>query len=203
MIAQPQPIPVPALADRRWLAEARRRLRWLMAPMIAALLLALSALPAGAAPPANDVGPDRVYFPITGHYLAYGFLDYWRHHGALPIFGYPISEEFTDPATGLTVQYFERAVFEYHPDAPTGWKVQLRRLGADLTSGRRSETPFTPVTAAGNANTTFYTQTGHRLSFGFRDYWNANGGLANFGYPISEESTENGYTVQYFERARF
>ncbi len=39
-------------------------------------------------------------------------------------------------------------------------------------------------------------------------YWEANGGLAQFGYPISEqlvERLEDGelYKVQYFERARF
>ena len=39
-------------------------------------------------------------------------------------------------------------------------------------------------------------------------YWNAHGGLAQFGYPISElitETLDNGqpYQVQYFERARF
>ena len=42
----------------------------------------------------------------------------------------------------------------------------------------------------------------------FAAYWEANGGLAQFGYPLTEEFTErleNGrtYTVQYFERARF
>src|SRR5579884_3908505 len=172
MIAQPQPIPVPALADRRWLAEARRRLRWLMAPMIAALLLLIGALPAGAAPPANDVGPDRVYFPATGHYLAYGFLDYWHHYGDLRIFGYPISEEFTDPATGLTVQYFERAVFEWHPDATRAWRVQLRRLGADLSIARQDQAPFKLVTAASDANCSYFPQTSHRLCFGFRAFWN-------------------------------
>ena len=44
---------------------------------------------------------------------------------------------------------------------------------------------------------------------GFKQYWEANGGLAQFGYPISEEfeerNAEDGrtYIVQYFERARF
>src|SRR4029079_3521453 len=52
-------------------------------------------------------------------------------------------------------------------------------------------------------NCTFYAATGHRLCFGFRAYWQSHGGLAIFGYPLSEELSENGYTVQYFERARF
>jgi len=33
-------------------------------------------------------------------------------------------------------QYFERAVFEYHPNNPAPYKVELRRLGADLLAQR-------------------------------------------------------------------
>jgi hypothetical protein len=36
-----------------------------------------------------------------------------------------------DPETGLKTQYFERAVFEYHPDNPDPYKVLLRLLGAE------------------------------------------------------------------------
>jgi hypothetical protein len=55
---------------------------------------------------------------------------------------------------------------------------------------------------------TFFTETGHTLGGRFGDYWHANGGLAQFGFPLTEEFTqqlEDGqtYTVQYFERARF
>ena len=188
-------------SPRRSVARWGSRLVALL--LLAALALSLSALPAEAAPAANDAGPDRVYFPQTGHYLAYAFLDYWHHNGDIAVFGYPISEEFSDPASALTVQYFERAVFEYHPEAGAGWRVQLRRLGADVTAGRQNEPAFKPLSASSNQTTTFFPQTGHRLSFGFRDYWNANGGLRIFGYPLSEEFSEHGYTVQYFERARF
>ncbi len=156
----------------------------------------------------QDEGPQRVYFPQTGQYLAYSFLDYWQHNGAVKVFGYPISGELTDPASKLTVQYFERAVFEWHPAAAPSARVQLQRIGSMLTADRTTEAAFQPVTAATNATTTYFPQTGHRLSNAFRDFWRANGGLAIFGYPISEEFTESqagatGLTVQYFERARF
>ena len=179
----------------------RRRITlWLILALGLFVLVPTIPHPAAAAA-LNDVGPDRVYFPQTGHYLSYGFLNYWHHNGGIPIFGYPISEETSQ--NGQIVQYFQRAVFEWHPGNPPGWRVQLARLGADQTAARTNTSPFQPVMAGSNAETTFYPQTGHRLSFGFRDYWNANGGLAIFGYPISEEFTEGGYTVQYFERARF
>lgn len=49
---------------------------------------------------------------------------------------------------------------------------------------------------------TFPTGISLDTRFGFYRYWVANGGIAVFGYPISEELTEDGQTVQYFERAR-
>ncbi|HLI50468.1 MAG TPA: L,D-transpeptidase [Thermomicrobiaceae bacterium] len=174
--------------------------------ILALTLTLLTALVPGStrvAAAANEVGPERIYFPQTGHYLAYGFLAYWHTNGGITTFGYPITEELQDPASGLTIQYFERAVFEYHPGAAPGWSVQLQRLGATQTASRANEPPFQPIVAANNANTTYYPQTGHTLAFGFRAFWQSHGGLPIFGYPISQEFTEQGLTVQYFERARF
>ena len=145
--------------------------------------------------------PDQIYFPQTGHYLSHGMLRYWQTFGGLPIFGYPITEEFVED--GHVVQYFERARFEWQPGAwPSHFDILLGRLGSELTATRMTELPFRPFQSGSDANCTFYPQTGHRLCFGFRDYWNSHGGLAIFGYPISEEFTEGGFTVQYFERQR-
>jgi len=147
--------------------------------------------------------PNLRYFPETDHLVGNGFLKYWQTFGGLAAFGYPISEEYTDPQTGFVTQWFERARFEWHPGADPGhFDVLLGLLGDEVTVGRRGEAPFQPVTASSNANCTYYAATGHRLCFGFRDYWQSHGGLPIFGYPISEEFQENGYTVQYFERQR-
>lgn len=85
-----------------------------------------------------------VYFEQTSHNLCGVFLDHWQangldvgddgvsHRESLMLFGYPISEEFTEPATGLTVQYFERAKLEYHPDNEAPWTVIPERLGTAL-----------------------------------------------------------------------
>jgi hypothetical protein len=70
----------------------------------------------------------RLYFPETGHTLSYGFLNYWKSNGGLKVFGFPLSEEIAED--GLTVQYFERARFEYHKDLEgTSYAVQLSPLG--------------------------------------------------------------------------
>src|SRR5207253_2648478 len=62
------------------------------------------------------------------------FLTYWNTHGGLAQQGFPISDEMqevsdTDGKT-YTVQYFERAVFELHPEfAGTPNEVLLSQLG--------------------------------------------------------------------------
>lgn len=158
----------------------------------------------GAPPPPPPPPPEERYFPETGHWLSHGFLRYWERFGGLAVFGYPITDEYVDGETDLVTQYFERARFEWQPGAwPARYDVLLGLLGREVTIGREGEPPFQPVSARTDANCTFYPQTGHRLCSGFRDYWERNGGLAIFGYPISEEFQENGFTVQYFERQRF
>jgi hypothetical protein len=57
------------------------------------------------------------------------FLDYWRAHGGLPIFGYPLSPARNevnreDGQTYLT-QWFERTRFELHPGIAAPFDVQL------------------------------------------------------------------------------
>lgn len=188
----------PRATSRAW---KMRYARW---GALAVLISLMVALPAGALAQ-SDEAPDQVYFAETGHHLSGEFLQYWKHEGALMTFGYPISEEIVDPETGLTVQYFERAVFEWHPDAPEGWKVQQQLLGNAAVADLPPNEAFQPVDGSTNGDCTFFEATGHRLCFGFRDYWKNNGGLRIFGYPISEEYTDpvTGYTTQYFERARF
>lgn len=150
----------------------------------------------------------RRYFPETGHSVGGAFRSYWERFGGLPVFGFPITDEYVDSATGFVTQYFERARFEWHPGAwPERFDVMLGLLGVELAQrrGLLDTPPFQPIDAHDDANCTFFPATGHRLCFGFRSFWEANGGLAIFGYPISEEydDPDTGYTVQYFERQRF
>lgn len=164
----------------------------------------LTVVPRAMEPAEARPDPSTVYFPQTRHNLSGEFLLYWKERGGLSIFGYPLSEPFTE--RGYTVQYFERNRFELHPENQPPYNVLLGRLGADQVAGR-----VFPVVAPfeSGPNHRYFPETGHSLGFAFLGYWNRNGGLAQFGYPISEEIREvsptdgKEYTVQYFERARF
>jgi outer membrane protein assembly factor BamB len=154
--------------------------------------------------PANT-GFKGVLFPETGHAVSGVFLDFWNKHGGLTSLGYPITGEIQEfhAAEGktYTVQYFERARLELHDNT-----VLLGRLGSEVTANRMGKTVFQPVSKP--ASGTYYSVTGHTVLPQFEAYWQRNGGLARFGYPISEplqEKSSDGqvHTVQYFERARF
>lgn len=151
----------------------------------------------------HDIGPNRVYFSQTGQYLGHAFLDHWRHNGGVHVFGYPITSEFSQD--GMTVQYFERAIFEWHPDNPPQHRVLLRRMGADARDDRglQRHAAFNRAEPR-SGDTRYFEQTGHNLSNAFKDYWESRGGLGVFGFPLSEEFARyDGMTVQYFERAIF
>ena len=158
------------------------------------------------------VQPASRYFAETGHTVRGRFLEYWQANGGLPQQGYPITDELQEvsPVDGksYTVQYFERAVFERHPENPAPYDVLLSLLGVfeyqDLfgAAGPAGQTPSTdsPV---------FFPETGKSLGGMFRLYWEAHGGLPQQGYPISNEFQQTSqlddkiYRVQYFERAVF
>jgi len=128
-------------------------------------------------------------------------------YGGVAVFGFPITEEYVE--NGMTVQYFERARFEWHPgEWPERYDVMLGLLGNTYATnlGLTGTAPFAPMNvacmAAKDGDCMAFPETGHKVSGKFLDYWNANGGLAIFGYPISDQFTENGHVVQYFERER-
>jgi hypothetical protein len=162
--------------------------------------------PAQPAQPSSN--PACIYFPQTQHNLCYGFRAYWEQFGGLAIFGYPLTEEFQE--NGLTVQYFERARFEWHPGQfPQRYDVLLGLLGDEVTAGRQGQAPFQPAQPNNAPGCVYFAQTGHNVCGDFLAFWQQNGGLATFGYPISEPFAEQNpdtgqvYTAQYFERQRF
>jgi len=155
-------------------------------------------------PVANSQLVDGFYNAQTGHNVSGAFARFYNSHGGVDMFGYARTEAFTEG--DLTVQYFQRARFEMHPEnAGTPFDVQLMLLGDTMTSDQRPFTRGTPFTSGDSHR--YYTQTGHGVHFAFLHYFDTHGGIDNFGYPTSEEfslATPRGpLTVQYFQRARF
>jgi hypothetical protein len=151
-------------------------------------------------------------FPQTGKSACGKFLAYWQTHGGLAQQGYPISNELretsdTDGRT-YTVQYFERAVFELHPENASPNDVLLSLLGSFLYKQKYPGGAPGQKTNA-SPDTMIFKETGHSAGGKFLAYWQAHGDLAQQGYPISDEFTEvsdldgKPYLVQYFERAVF
>jgi mono/diheme cytochrome c family protein len=108
--------------------------------------------------------------------------------GAMPRF---VPEQLSDADVAALVDWFFEA-------------------NANVPQGRNFYEALAPVGAVENTgDRTFFDATGHTLTGGFKRYWEANGGLAQFGYPLTEEyvgfSETDGkpYTMQLFERARF
>ena len=190
-------------------------MRRLVTILVALVLLCStgSAVAADAMSASQPAQPQSgcTYYQQTQHNLCAGFRAYWEKYGGLAIFGYPITEEYVE--NGMTVQYFERARFEWHPGAwPERYDVELGLLG-DTYASNLGLMHTAPFMSHGNNNNcasyqvagsdcVYFAATGHAVSGKFLDYWNMHGGLAIFGFPISDQYTENGYTVQYFERER-
>ena len=90
---------------------------------------------------------DCMYFAQTSHSLCEPFLSYWRSHGLeldgtpgfsvdenLALFGMPLSEpqpEVLSDGQEYTVQWFERARFEHHPENAPPYDVLLGLLGVE------------------------------------------------------------------------
>jgi hypothetical protein len=158
-------------------------------------------------------GATSRYFPETGFTVTGRFLEYWENNGGLAIYGYPLTEAFEqvlEDGNEYLVQYFERARFEYHFENAYPNDVLLGQFGRRIHGG--ADAPAEQIVGA-----YYFPQTGHNLTditadrrhvVNFGRFWQNNGGLAQFGYPITEifeERLEDGnvYLVQYFERARF
>jgi hypothetical protein len=88
-----------------------------------------------------------LFFAETGHSLCEPFLSYFRARGlefdgrpgyslaeSVALFGLPLSEPQTEDVQGnpYTVQWFERARFEWHPENPDPYKVLLGLLGVEV-----------------------------------------------------------------------
>ncbi len=185
--------------------------------MILAMLGWMPAARAQAAPRCFLEAAPAITDCVTGRIALF-----WEQQGGLPVFGYPIGREQQEPAAAgpLTVQLFERARLELHPENQPPYDVLLGRLGADALASQGRDWPAFPKGAPSAPH--YFAQTGHAIAPEFWDYWSRHGlefdgrrgtaiaeSLALFGMPLSEARIETNptdgkpYLTQWFERARF
>lgn len=140
---------------------------------------------------------------------------YWRAHGGAEVFGVPLAPAHPTP-DGLE-QTFSHARLRLRPAlADTAFLVQPAPLGYLRMATRGTPVSAVPQAPAAErypaqpqppgATQVIFEDSGHTLSAGLLAYWQRNGGLDVFGYPLSEEMTERTSdgqrrVVQYFERA--
>jgi len=162
-------------------------------------------------------------FPETGQESCDAFLSYWEHNGGLPVFGMPLTAEFSelsaDTLAQQEVQYYERERFELHPENEgTPYIVLLGRLGVDLLAFNGIDWMSLPKASPNDAH--YMANTGQAIAPEFWKYWSSHGldfgdagvsfreSLALFGFPVTPtelETNADGDTVltQWYERARF
>jgi hypothetical protein len=144
-------------------------------------------------------------FEETGKCISGVIRTYWERNGGLQVFGFPITDLATETnAEGFTgpTQWFERDRLEDHSGMVMAGRLGAQKLAAE---GRPWET--LPKVTRAAAGCRFFAETGHSLCQPFRAYWERNGGVARFGFPISEPMSErnaDGFTgtFQWFERRR-
>ncbi len=138
------------------------------------------------------------YFHETGHWVTDEFfLKYFETSNPATLYGAPITEAFVD-AFGVKIQYFEKVRFELDPSLPPGIQVKLSPLGEYLYE----EGQLLVVPSNSRACRSF-AESDHLVCYAFLDFFEANGGVRQFGYPYSGFEVHDGWIVQYFQKARF
>ena len=85
--------------------------------------------------------------------------------------------------------------------------VLMLVLGPVMASAQTVESTTASTTTPTNwkaPRTVYIPQTGQTIDGVFLDYWRANSGIANYGYPVAPEFTmANGVVAQFYSYARF
>ncbi len=97
------------------------------------------------APATKSDAPGCKWFEDVQHNVCGDFLTFWTTHGrtlgaggnpeaaSLALFGPPLNEATPTTVNGqqITIQWFQKARFELHPDAPPEFRVQLGLIGVE------------------------------------------------------------------------
>ncbi|GIV96356.1 MAG: hypothetical protein KatS3mg057_1013 [Herpetosiphonaceae bacterium] len=109
----------------------------------------------------------------------------------------------TLPAWSTAAQEQELRIALEPESGPPGTRVTM--MGSGAPAGAQVSILASPFSAE---ESRFFPETGHTVSGRFLEYWNENGGLMVFGYPLTQDrfeinSSGDYVLTQYFERQRF
>ena len=146
---------------------------------------------------------DEQCFQETGKCIRGAFLRYWRENGGLRQQGFPITDEMQErnapPPAGdgemHTVQYFQRARFELHPEfAGTENEVLLGLLGAEQVTAKYGP-PLPP--GVGSRGNSIPLRTALRLP----DGWQLRVDQANLNANMAIEAAKGQYSTYRLPKA--
>lgn len=172
-----------------------KKISWGLTPALIMLLLALEGQSTSAQ------SERSLYFPETGHWVRDEFLTYYESiSDATILFGAPITEAYFEPDTGRRIQYFEKARLVLDPSAPPELRVRQFPVGQHIYAlgGGPSFTP----NSSNCREFSLGPEPSFQVCYAFLDFFNAHGGLAQFGYPLSNFEIHGDRVVQYFQNAR-
>jgi hypothetical protein len=139
----------------------------------------------------SDDTANARFFEQTGEYVVEPFLSYWKENDGNTSIGPPVGPAFSE-GDGELRQFFRYARLELDSEENVNRGLIGREMFGD---------PELPPDRAPGSGARQFDATGHYIRGTLRDFWEDNGGLGTFGYPISQEfETDQGY-AQYFERA--
>lgn len=114
---------------------------------------------------------------------------------------------------GLLAVVLSLLLLAVHNELHLSYGYPATSISADVTPTPLptpvSQLPTARVEDPHQSGVTYFPEVGHTLRGRFLQYWQEHGGLAQFGYPLTEEYTDKSktdgkeYVTQYFERARF
>jgi hypothetical protein len=141
------------------------------------------------------------FFPQTAHTVSGEFLvQYESAQNPLLVYGFPLTDAFEDEH-GLLIQYFSKARFETFLTESGTRQIRITPIGLHLYQAENHQEPLNVQPNASACR--LYTETGKRVCYAFLEFYDAHGGPAQFGLPISEFEVRSNRIVQYFENARF
>lgn len=134
---------------------------------------------------------DARFFEETEQYVGEPFLSYWEENDGEEVIGAPVGPPLSTE-DGDQHQYFQYARLELGEDGAVHRGLIGREIFGD---------PETPPNRPPGDGARLFDPTGHYIHGVIREFWEENGGLEVFGYPLSQEFETDDGLAQYFERA--